>query len=125
MLLTNTEADKPTLGQVCTCCVVCCVLCVVCAFRGGGRRRCASAAAAPQCSTRRPQPPHTPCPTPHKTQQVVAVGPGKKGEDGAVSAPNLKAGATVLYSKYSGTEFDEGDDSFIVVRESDVLAELA
>ncbi|GBF92958.1 hypothetical protein Rsub_05794 [Raphidocelis subcapitata] len=57
--------------------------------------------------------------------EVVAVGSGKKDADGKVTAPNVKVGATVMYSKYSGTEFEEGDDAFIVIRESDVLCELA
>jgi len=57
--------------------------------------------------------------------EVIAVGEGRKGEDGEVSKPNVAVGSTVMYSKYSGTEFDEDDDSFIVVRESDILAALS
>lgn len=57
---------------------------------------------------------------------VVAVGPGKKDPDsGEVSAPNITVGSTVLYSKYSGTEFEEDSSNFIVVRESDILAQLS
>lgn len=57
---------------------------------------------------------------------VVSVGSGRPGEDGAAPvAPNVAVGATVMYSKYSGTEFEEDDDSFIVVRESDILAQLS
>jgi chaperonin GroES len=37
---------------------------------------------------------------------VVAVGEGKKDADGKASPPNVAAGATVMYSKYSGTEFE-------------------
>ena len=55
---------------------------------------------------------------------VVAVGSGKKDDDGKQVAPNVTPGATVMYSKYSGTEFEEGDDAFIVVRESDIIAQL-
>jgi chaperonin GroES len=57
--------------------------------------------------------------------EVVAVGSGKKDDEGKVTAPNVSVGATVMYSKYSGTEFEDGDDSFIVVREGDILAALA
>lgn len=57
--------------------------------------------------------------------EVVAVGTGKKGEDGKVASPNISVGSTVMYSKYSGVEFEEGDDQFIVVREAEILAELA
>jgi hypothetical protein len=37
---------------------------------------------------------------------VVAVGAGKKGEDGATTKPNVAVGSTVMYSKYAGTEFE-------------------
>lgn len=54
------------------------------------------------------------------------AGEGRKKEDSdEIVKPNVKVGQTVMYSKYSGTEFEEGDDSFIVVRESDILAALA
>lgn len=58
---------------------------------------------------------------------VVAVGEGKKDAEGKQVAPNVAVGATVMYSKYSGTEFEDDDDatSFIVVRESDILAALS
>jgi len=56
---------------------------------------------------------------------VVAVGEGKKDEEGKAVAPNVSVGATVMYSKYSGTEFEDEDASYIVVRESDILAALS
>ena len=57
--------------------------------------------------------------------KVVAVGSGKKKEDSDEwIKPNVSVGQTVMYSKYSGTEFEEGDEGFIVVRESDILAAL-
>ncbi len=44
--------------------------------------------------------------------QVVAVGPGKKQEGSEeVAAPNVSVGQTVMYSKYSGTEFEVRDDA--------------
>lgn len=39
----------------------------------------------------------------HLCPQVVAVGPGRE-EDGKAVKPKVDVGATVLYSKYSGTE---------------------
>ena len=39
--------------------------------------------------------------------------------------PNVEKGSTVLYSKYSGTEFEENDKKYIVVREADVIATLS
>ncbi|KAF5836007.1 chaperonin 10 kd subunit-domain-containing protein [Dunaliella salina] len=57
---------------------------------------------------------------------VVKVGTGRKKEDSdEMVKPNVEVGQTVMYSKYSGTEFEEGDDSYIVIRESDILAALA
>eukprot|EP00882_Tetradesmus_deserticola_P001506 GHRQ01001626.1.p1 GENE.GHRQ01001626.1~~GHRQ01001626.1.p1 ORF type:complete len:225 (+),score=99.63 GHRQ01001626.1:139-813(+) len=57
---------------------------------------------------------------------VVSVGEGKKPEDGGEQVkPNVPVGATVMYSKYSGTEYEEDDVQYIVVRESDILAALA
>lgn len=59
--------------------------------------------------------------------QVLAVGSGRIDEKTKeVVKPNLHKGSTVLYSKYSGTEFKSEDDKeFIVVRESDVIATLS
>lgn len=57
---------------------------------------------------------------------VVAVGEGREDEETKqVVKPNVAVGATVLYSKYSGTEFEEDGEQYIVVREGDVLAQLA
>ena len=50
---------------------------------------------------------------------VIAVGPGKKDEPTTV-----KAGDTVLYGKYSGTELQLGGKDFMIMRESDILAVL-
>eukprot|EP00198_Chlamydomonas_reinhardtii_P014373 XP_001703710.1 chaperonin 20 [Chlamydomonas reinhardtii] len=57
---------------------------------------------------------------------VVAVGEGREDEETkALVKPNVTVGATVMYSKYSGTEFEEDGDNYIVVRESDILAQLS
>ncbi|MBD3246825.1 MAG: co-chaperone GroES [Candidatus Omnitrophica bacterium] len=59
-----------------------------------------------------------------KPQQgkVVAVGEGKKGEDGKPIAPSVKVGDTVLYGKYSGTDITVGGEEYLIVREDDILA---
>lgn len=54
--------------------------------------------------------------------EVVAVGPGRVGDDGKRIDPELKAGDRVLYGKYSGTEVSVGDEQYLILRESDVLA---
>ena len=58
-----------------------------------------------------------------KPQQgkVIAVGAGKR-EDGKVLPLDVKAGDTVLFAKYSGTEFKLEQDELLILRESDILA---
>ena len=48
---------------------------------------------------------------------VVAVGEGKKDEPMI-----LKAGDTVLYGKYAGTEIEYDGEKYLVMRQSDVVA---
>ncbi|MDR0787561.1 MAG: co-chaperone GroES [Gemmatimonadota bacterium] len=54
--------------------------------------------------------------------EVVAVGPGKVGDDGKRVQPELKVGDKVLYGKYSGTEVALDGGQYLILRESDVLA---
>ncbi|MGH7459778.1 MAG: co-chaperone GroES [Longimicrobiales bacterium] len=54
--------------------------------------------------------------------EVVAVGPGKITDEGKRIAPEVKTGDRVLYGKYSGTEVTVGDEQYLILRESDVLA---
>ena len=54
--------------------------------------------------------------------KVLAVGPGKMTDDGKRIAMDLKAGDTVIYAKYGGTEIKIDDDELIILRESDILA---
>ena len=48
---------------------------------------------------------------------VVAVGPGKKDEPMTV-----KVGDSVLYGKYAGTEITVDGESYLIMRESDIVA---
>ncbi|MBQ8227171.1 MAG: co-chaperone GroES [Bacteroidaceae bacterium] len=50
---------------------------------------------------------------------VLAVGNGTKDEEMV-----LKAGDTVLYGKYSGTEIELEGEKYLIMRQSDVLAVL-
>ena len=52
---------------------------------------------------------------------VVAVGTGKKDDNGKVIPFEVKAGDTVLISKYGGTEVKLGDETLLIVREDDIL----
>ncbi len=56
--------------------------------------------------------------------KVVAVGPGARGEDGALVPPDVKKGYTILYGKYSGTEVKMDDKELLIMRESDIMGVL-
>ena len=53
--------------------------------------------------------------------KVVAVGPGKLNEDGSRTELEVSVGDIVVYSKYAGTEYKQGDTEFLIVREDDIL----
>ncbi len=57
--------------------------------------------------------------------EVVAVGPGRVGDDGNRIAMELTSGDRVIYSKFAGTEYKDGDDDYLILRESDILAKLS
>jgi chaperonin GroES len=54
--------------------------------------------------------------------EIIAVGPGKMTDEGKRVPSELKTGDRVLYGKYSGTEVTVGDEQYLILRESDVLA---
>ncbi|MCL6471473.1 MAG: co-chaperone GroES [Firmicutes bacterium] len=54
--------------------------------------------------------------------EVVAVGPGKRGEDGKVLPMSVKVGDKVIYSKYGGSEIKIDDQEYLIMREDDILA---
>lgn len=54
---------------------------------------------------------------------LIAVGPGRKDEQGKVVPMDVKVGDVVLYAKYAGTEVKlDGGRNVLVLRESDILA---
>ena len=53
--------------------------------------------------------------------KVVAVGPGKLNEDGSRTELEVSVGDIVVYSKYAGTEYKQGDREYLIVREDDIL----
>lgn len=61
-----------------------------------------------------------------KPQQgrVLSVGKGKVREDGTIQPLDLKAGDTILFGKYSGTEIKIDDNEYLIMREDDVLGVL-
>ncbi len=57
--------------------------------------------------------------------EVVAVGPGRVTDDGSRLPMELGVGDRVIYSKFAGTEYKEGDEDYLIMRESDVLAKIS
>ena len=55
---------------------------------------------------------------------VVAVGPGRLSDDGARVPMEVAVGDTVVYSKYAGTEYRDGDTEYLVLREDDILFKI-
>ncbi len=53
--------------------------------------------------------------------EVVAVGNGKKLEDGSLQKPDVKVGDRVLFSKYAGSEVKIDGLEHLVMREDDLL----
>jgi chaperonin GroES len=56
--------------------------------------------------------------------EVIAVGNGKKTEDGKVIPLDVKAGDRILFGKYSGTEIKLDDQEYLILREDEVLGVL-
>ena len=61
-----------------------------------------------------------------KPQQgsVIAVGPGKVGDDGKRQALDVKTGDRILFGKYTGTEVKLDGEEHLIMREDDILAVL-
>lgn len=58
-----------------------------------------------------------------KPQQgkIIAVGSGKRTEDGKIIPLELKAGDTILFGKYSGSEIKIEGIEYLIMKEDDVL----
>ena len=52
----------------------------------------------------------------------MAVGPGKKTEDGKILPVDLKAGDKVLFGKYAGQAVKVDGEELLVIREDEILA---
>lgn len=59
-----------------------------------------------------------------KPQQgsIVAIGPGRTTEEGALIEMSVSVGDSVIYSKYAGTEYSQNGNEYLILRESDILA---
>ena len=57
--------------------------------------------------------------------EVLAVGPGKKNEDGKLFPVDVKVGDKVLFGKYAGSTVRVDGDELLVMREEDIMAVVA
>ncbi len=53
--------------------------------------------------------------------EIVAVGPGKLNGKGERVAMDVKAGDSVLFSKYGGTDIKLDGEDYLIMREDDIL----
>ena len=56
--------------------------------------------------------------------KVLAVGPGRVTDDGKLQPLDIKAGDTVVFGKYAGTEVKIDGEDLLIIREDDVLGVL-
>jgi chaperonin GroES len=56
--------------------------------------------------------------------KVIAVGPGKLDDNGKRMEIGVRAGDTVYYGKYSGTDVEVDGQKFVILRETDILGVL-
>lgn len=54
--------------------------------------------------------------------EIVAVGPGRLLDNGQRAPLEVTVGDRVLFARYSGTEFKVDGETYLVLRESDILA---
>ncbi len=57
--------------------------------------------------------------------QVIAAGPGARGEDGRLHPLDVKVGDKVLFGKWSGTEVKVAGEEVVIMKESDLMGVLA
>jgi chaperonin GroES len=54
--------------------------------------------------------------------EVIAVGPGKLMKDGSRAEMEVKVGDKVVFKKYGPDEVKDGDETLLVIEESDIIA---
>ncbi|MEL0022083.1 MAG: co-chaperone GroES [Rickettsiales bacterium] len=57
--------------------------------------------------------------------EIVAVGPGKRNDNGEVSPLDVKAGDLVIFGKWSGTEVTIDGQDLLIMNESDIMGVLS
>ncbi len=53
--------------------------------------------------------------------EVLAAGPGARGDDGKIHPLDVKAGDRILFGKWSGTEVKIDGEELVIMKESDIM----
>ena len=53
--------------------------------------------------------------------EILAAGPGARGEDGKLHPLDVKVGDRVLFGKWSGTEIKMNGEDLVVMKETDIM----
>jgi chaperonin GroES len=56
--------------------------------------------------------------------EVIAVGPGARGDDNELIPLDVKAGDRILFGKWSGTEVKIDGEDLLIMKESDIMGVL-
>lgn len=57
--------------------------------------------------------------------EVVAVGPGKRLDNGTLARPSVKSGDTVVFGKYAGSEIEIKGVKHLIMRETELLGVMS
>ena len=55
---------------------------------------------------------------------VVAVGKGRITSDGKLIALTVEEGDEIIFNRFAGTEIIQGENKFLIIKESDILARV-
>ena len=53
--------------------------------------------------------------------QVVAVGPGRRDDNGKIVRPDVEKGDRILFGKYSGSDVEIDGEEHLILQENDIL----
>ncbi|MBN1830385.1 MAG: co-chaperone GroES [Deltaproteobacteria bacterium] len=53
--------------------------------------------------------------------EIIAAGKGRRGDDGKILPLDVKVGDRILFNKYAGSDIKIDDESYMIMREDDVL----
>ena len=56
--------------------------------------------------------------------EIIAVGPGRRDDDGKIVPMDVSVGDRVLYAKYTGQEIKVENEEYIVLKETDILCKV-